>query len=282
MTLIVRRTKFVRRLREDERRGLFEKGEGEGDGSVAGEEADTASIIHRGSSSALSFPRPTGRGGYPNPLAGVFDRLGGLLHRPRASRRAAGGSADYLLDGMMSVRNSHFIGVRSEKHRSHVRLQSNDGRLTSQVICLEISAMSVAIGVLGVYWLGSQLIAVAIWAPYFGSGRYSDSFSEDPTQSRTWFAFFEAASMLNNCGLSLLDTSLSTFGDCYVLLLLGSVLMLGGCAVERPELADRPAICACPRSCGSASGLRTLRLRAVRACARSPASCSTTLVVSRT
>ena len=121
MTLVVRRTKFVRRLREDERRGLFEKGEVDAEGSEAGEEPDNASIVHRGSSSALSFPRPTGRGGYPNPLAGVFNRIGRLLHRPRASRRAAGSSADYLLDGMTSVRNSHFMGVRSEKHRAHVR-----------------------------------------------------------------------------------------------------------------------------------------------------------------
>ena len=133
--------------------------------------------------------------------------------------------------------------------------------------------MTVAICVLGVWWLGTQLIAVIIWAPYFGTGHYSDSFSEDPTQSRTWFAFFEAASMLNNCGLSLLDTSLSTFGDSYVLLLIGSVLMLGGHVLSCCD-ADRADICSCLHSCERASSSRTRARRADRGCARSAASFS--------
>ena len=231
ITLIVRRTKFVRQLRKDERRGVFEKDAKDDDEGSADSES-VQPVVSRNSSSGLSLQPLAGRGGYPNPLGGAFARVGGLLHRPRANRRAPGSSADYLLDGITSVRNSHFIGIRSEKHRAHVRRPLKRSYSTMQIICLEISAMSVAICVLGVYWIGTQLLAVIIWAPYFGAGHYASSFSEDPTQSRTWFAFFEAASMLNNCGLSTLDTSLSTFGDCYVLLLLGSLLMLGGCVAR--------------------------------------------------
>ena len=120
ITLVVRRTKFVRQLRKDERRGVFEKDAKDDDEGSADSES-VQPVVSRSSSSGLSLQPLAGRGGYPNPLGGLFGTVGGLLHRPRANRRAPGSSADYLLDGITSVRNSHFIGIRSEKHRAHVR-----------------------------------------------------------------------------------------------------------------------------------------------------------------
>ena len=118
ITLIVRRTKFVRQLRRDERSGVFEKEGEEDDGSGDGESDQP--VVERSGSSGLSLQPRSGRGGYPNPLGGVLGHVGGLLQRPRHTRRAPG-SVDYLLEGITSVRNSRFLGIRSEKHRAHVR-----------------------------------------------------------------------------------------------------------------------------------------------------------------
>lgn len=117
------------------------------------------------------------------------------------------------------------------------------------------------------YWLIWQLVAVIMWAPYFSSGKFSGSFSESPNTSKTWcdtfrlrlghilmtvgwsrYSVFQAASFFNNCGLtyvspptslpqarltpprphSLVDTSLTQFQTCYIMLIPGLFMMIAG------------------------------------------------------
>ncbi|KAK9900695.1 TrkH-domain-containing protein [Cystobasidium minutum MCA 4210] len=94
---------------------------------------------------------------------------------------------------------------------------------------LEISGMTLLIYIIAVWWIGLQLLFVIVWSPYFEAGYYEEVFQQyNPRVSRTWFSVFQVASMLNNCGLSLIDGSLTPFRTCYIMLVPGLFLMLIG------------------------------------------------------
>lgn len=53
---------------------------------------------------------------------------------------------------------------------------------------LQISAMTFLLYTIIAYWLGFQLFAIILWAPYFSSGKFSEAFSESSRTSKTWHA----------------------------------------------------------------------------------------------
>ena len=58
--------------------------------------------------------------------------------------------------------------------------------------------------------------------------RLNDFANRQPADSCNRFAVFQAASMANNCGLSLVDTSLTTFQTTYIMLIPAVLLILSG------------------------------------------------------
>lgn len=172
--------------------------------------------------------RKGGRGGFPNPLSRLLGAALGIFsdwHAARSPRTRSGfepegGSTGlsrrrtYLPFDIDEVRNSRFRNLTPEKRRL--------------ILEAEIQSMSILACIYLAYWALMQLVTVAILGPYFASGAYASSFSENPGVNKTWFSFFQVASFFNNFGLSLVDTSLTTFQSCAAMLIPAMFLIFGG------------------------------------------------------
>ncbi|GAA5892072.1 hypothetical protein JCM6882_005687 [Rhodosporidiobolus microsporus] len=95
---------------------------------------------------------------------------------------------------------------------------------------VEYRALTLLIRIVPAYWLLSQLIAVLCLAPWLTySKTYRPLFeSPDIDFSPTWFVFFQVWSSFSNLGMSLSDASMIPFQKAYWLIIVQSLLILGG------------------------------------------------------
>ncbi|SCZ90322.1 BZ3500_MvSof-1268-A1-R1_Chr1-3g01916 [Microbotryum saponariae] len=95
---------------------------------------------------------------------------------------------------------------------------------------VEYRALQLLLRIVFAYWIGLQLIAVLVLAPWLTySEKYRPVF-EDPqwAVSPTWFVFFQVWSAFSNNGMSLVDASMVPFQQAYLLIVVMSILILGG------------------------------------------------------
>ncbi|KAH8926165.1 TrkH-domain-containing protein [Atractiella rhizophila] len=93
---------------------------------------------------------------------------------------------------------------------------------------VEYRALSVLLKIVACYWIGCQLLSVVIVAPYFSAAsQYADVFKANRVNA-VWFTFFQTSTAFTNCGMSLVDTSLTQFQEAYPLLIMTIFLILAG------------------------------------------------------
>ncbi|BGP12490.1 hypothetical protein JCM10213_005472 [Rhodosporidiobolus nylandii] len=95
---------------------------------------------------------------------------------------------------------------------------------------VEYRALTLLLRIVVCYWLFGQLLAVLAIAPWLStSGTYREVFASDSINaSPTWFAFFQVWSSFSNNGMSLCDASMVPFQKAYWLIIVQSLLILGG------------------------------------------------------
>ena len=177
----------------------------------------------------------SGFGGFPNPItamAGLVGRkipaIANPLERhmtmPRTQTFASVASgqtndpnrktAPYTSFDLVVGRNSRFHGLTTAQQE--------------ELGGVEFRALTVLLRVVVGYYLGSQLIAVLCLAPWLThSGTYRPVFDAIPVNP-TWFTFFQVWSAFSNNGMSLVDASMVPFQKAYWMIIVLSLLILGG------------------------------------------------------
>ncbi|KPV78189.1 uncharacterized protein RHOBADRAFT_10478, partial [Rhodotorula graminis WP1] len=180
----------------------------------------------------------TGFGGFPNPLVAVaglarqripavrnvFDRN---LTMPRTTTMmsthshgdgagSTGGPVSYISFDAIVGRNSKFHGLTNAQQE--------------ELGGVEFRALTVLLRIVVAYWLGMQLLAVLVLAPWLSrSPRWDDVIQgEWEVVNSTWFVFFQVWSAFSNNGMSTVDASMVPFQRCYWLIIVMSILILGG------------------------------------------------------
>ncbi|SCV68413.1 BQ2448_534 [Microbotryum intermedium] len=122
----------------------------------------------------------------------------------------------YISFDVVVGRNSKFRGLTSAQQE--------------ELGGVEYRALQLLLRIVFGYWIGMQLIAVLVLAPWLTySEKYRPVF-EDPqwAVSPTWFVFFQVWSAFSNNGMSLVDASMVPFQQAYLLIFVMSILILGG------------------------------------------------------
>ncbi|GAA5980852.1 hypothetical protein JCM10908_003891 [Rhodotorula pacifica] len=120
----------------------------------------------------------------------------------------------YITFDAVVGRNSHFHGLTTAQQE--------------ELGGVEYRALSVLFKIVIAYWLGIQLIAVLLIAPYLQyTERWHNIITEAGTNA-TWFTFFQFYSAYSNLGMSLVDASMVPFQRCYFLIVIQGLLILGG------------------------------------------------------
>ncbi|GAA5925325.1 hypothetical protein JCM3775_006423 [Rhodotorula graminis] len=190
----------------------------------------------------------TGFGGFPNPLVAVaglarqripavrnvFDRN---LTMPRTTTMMSTHSHG---DGAGSTGGVVHAGTGAIKPVSYISFDAIVGRnskfhgLTNaqqeELGGVEFRALTVLLRIVVAYWLGMQLLAVLVLAPWLSrSPRWDDVIQgEWEVVNSTWFVFFQVWSAFSNNGMSTVDASMVPFQRCYWLIIVMSILILGG------------------------------------------------------
>ncbi|KZV88401.1 hypothetical protein EXIGLDRAFT_839267 [Exidia glandulosa HHB12029] len=136
--------------------------------------------------------------------------------RPALERQATR-TAPYLSFDAVVGRNSAFDVLTTEQ------LEELGG--------VEYRALNMLLWVIGLYHIGSQLIAVLVIAPYISQARWKNVFLP-PMQHRpvppVWFTVFQVASAYTNAGTSLVDQSMIPFQTAYPMIIFMGFLILAG------------------------------------------------------
>ncbi|KAK4698324.1 Trk/Ktr/HKT type cation transporter, partial [Phenoliferia sp. Uapishka_3] len=170
-------------------------------------------------------------GGFPNPISLATSLLfarRNTMPVPRtttfASTHITGGERrptdkliSYLTFDAEVGRNSNFRKLTMEQE--------------DELGGVEYRALSLLLRVVVGYWLGMQLLAVLILAPWIStSGTFKPILNNPGTLvvNPTWFVFFQVFSAFSNDGLSLDDANMTNFQTAYLLQVIMGLLILGG------------------------------------------------------
>ncbi|GAA5873110.1 hypothetical protein JCM3774_000344 [Rhodotorula dairenensis] len=186
----------------------------------------------------------SGFGGFPNPLVAAaalarqkipllrnavernltINRTTTMLSTHSRNESATGGvrregtglvkPVSYITFDAVVGRNSHFHGLTTAQQE--------------ELGGVEYRALSVLFKIVIAYWLLIQLLAVLLLAPYLTYVRRWNTIIVDAGTNATWFTFFQFFSAYSNLGMSLVDASMVPFQECYFLIIIQSLLILGG------------------------------------------------------
>ncbi|KAG0664073.1 low affinity potassium transporter [Rhodotorula mucilaginosa] len=120
----------------------------------------------------------------------------------------------YITFDAVVGRNSHFHGLTTAQQE--------------ELGGVEYRALSVLFKIVIAYWLGIQLLGVLLLAPYLTYVRRWNTIIVEAGTNATWFTFFQFFSAYSNLGMSLVDASMVPFQECYFLIIIQGLLILGG------------------------------------------------------
>lgn len=120
----------------------------------------------------------------------------------------------YITFDAVVGRNSHFHGLTTAQQE--------------ELGGVEYRALSVLFKIVIAYWFGIQLLGVLLLAPYLTYVRRWNTIIVDAGTNATWFTFFQFFSAYSNLGMSLVDASMVPFQECYYLIIIQGLLILGG------------------------------------------------------
>ncbi|BGP28598.1 hypothetical protein JCM10296v2_000334 [Rhodotorula toruloides] len=93
---------------------------------------------------------------------------------------------------------------------------------------VEYRALTVLLRIVFAYWLGVQLLAVLLLAPWLSTSERWAPMTRESNANPTWFTFFQVWSAYSNLGMSLVDTSMIPFQRAYWLIIVQGFLILAG------------------------------------------------------
>ncbi|GAA5879171.1 hypothetical protein JCM8547_001603 [Rhodosporidiobolus lusitaniae] len=189
----------------------------------------------------------TGFGGFPNPIVAAaslakskIPALRNAVDRNMTMQRTTtimsthshpgtrgGGSLkDDAQSGVKPVSYISFDAVVGRNSKFHGLTSAQQDELGG----VEYRALTLLLRIVVAYWLFCQLIAVLCLAPWLTySKKYQPVFDgPDIEVNPTWFVFFQVWSSFSNNGMSLSDSSMIPFQQAYWLIIVQSLLILGG------------------------------------------------------
>ncbi|KDE09713.1 hypothetical protein MVLG_00116 [Microbotryum lychnidis-dioicae p1A1 Lamole] len=162
----------------------------------------------------------TGFGGFPNPIVVAADyarkRIPVFNTVVERNLTLPPTKLSYISFDAVVGRNSKFRGLTSAQQE--------------ELGGVEYRALQLLLRIVFAYWIGLQLIAVLVLAPWLTYSERYRPVLEDPqwAVSPTWFVFFQVWSAFSNNGMSLVDASMVPFQQAYPLIVVMSILILGG------------------------------------------------------
>ncbi|GAA5896526.1 uncharacterized protein JCM6883_006933 [Sporobolomyces salmoneus] len=193
--------------------------------------------------------RTTGFGGFPNPIFAAAGAAAGFARNRIPTLRNA---VDRTVTRTTTLRSTHSIDSRmgtttfagsegpNVKQVNYISFDAVVGRnsrfhgLTDaqreELGGVEYRALTLLLKLVAGYYLVGQLLAVLVLAPWLTySGTYRPVFENPAWEvNPTWFVFFQVWSAYSNNGMSLVDTSMIPFGRAYWLIIVMSILIVGG------------------------------------------------------
>ncbi|KEI37607.1 uncharacterized protein L969DRAFT_96134 [Mixia osmundae IAM 14324] len=189
-------------------------------------------LRHRRSDSTTHRPSIyRGLGGFENPAHSLYRVLTGQVSNAHAIGRTT--------TQISTHSHRHHLALAGTKPISYLSFDATIGRNSryldlapeelAELVELEQRALRLLLIITTSYYFGLQLLFVAVLAPYFAVGNYSENFTQaEGTSSSIWFVIFNTWSAFGNNGLSLLDANFTAFQSCYLLILSTSFLILAG------------------------------------------------------
>ncbi|KXN87472.1 Low-affinity potassium transport protein [Leucoagaricus sp. SymC.cos] len=192
---------------------------------------------HRTHRTAISS-KNRGYGGFPMPHRLIGSALNKLF--PRFKRRLTRTVTIPVTTSLVSTRTGqhappHAKAVPYISFNAIVGRNSAFHLLTNEQLeeigGVEYRALNALLWFVAGYFLGIQLIALTVIAPYISTRRWSDIF-KPPNSIKSitsgWFALYQVVSSFSNTGSSLVDQSMIPFQKAYAMIVFQMVLILGG------------------------------------------------------
>ncbi|GEM06129.1 potassiumion transporter [Rhodotorula toruloides] len=186
----------------------------------------------------------TGFGGFPNPLYAAaslakskIPALRNAVERTATMQRTTTMLSTHSHGGTSSGGVKH-EGTGNFKPVSYISFDAVVGRnskfhgLTTaqqeELGGVEYRALTVLLRIVFAYWLGVQLLAVLVLAPWLSTSKRWAPITRESNANSTWFTFFQVWSAYSNLGMSLVDTSMIPFQRAYWLIIVQGFLILAG------------------------------------------------------
>ncbi|BGO99221.1 hypothetical protein NBRC10513v2_000325 [Rhodotorula toruloides] len=186
----------------------------------------------------------TGFGGFPNPIYAAaslakskIPALRNAVERTSTMPRTTTMLSTHSHGGTSSGGVKH-EGTGNFKPVSYITFDAVVGRnskfhgLTTaqqeELGGVEYRALTVLLRIVFAYWLGVQLLAVLLLAPWLSTSERWAPITRESNANPTWFTFFQVWSAYSNLGMSLVDTSMIPFQRAYWLIIVQGFLILAG------------------------------------------------------
>ncbi|GAA5922294.1 uncharacterized protein JCM15063_003250 [Sporobolomyces koalae] len=189
----------------------------------------------------------SGFGGFPNPIVAAADfarsripTIRNAVERtvtiPRTTTMMSTHSQDSRMGTTTFAGSDHphvkpvsyisFDAVVGRNSRFHGLTTAQQEELGG----VEYRALTLLLRLVAGYYFVGQLLAVLVLAPWLTYDKTYQPVFNDPAWAvnPTWFTFFQVWSAFSNNGMSLVDTSMIPFGRAYWLIIVLSIMIVGG------------------------------------------------------